>query len=635
MAIDRREFLTALGASSLVYAIGITPGATAAAASRSKGTSADSGNTHPSVIPDVGWAYWLVCLKVREDLLTRAARTLSLPPSQLEYRKGAIVNAANPGERISIFDLGKGERVVLHVDPTRDVSQIPYKDPKLPNVLGRQIVTGALTYAGDVKLPRMLYGGLVQQPYHRKYTELISADWQDAERMEGVRAVSIIEDDIAVIGDSFRTVERAKEAVRSTWSKPKRRKKLNIEKEIVKKRKLDRILTKKGDAGGALASADHVVSETYSTQFCTHAQVETDSAVASYKPGETVVHIGGQYPYKTRGLVAESIAERAEKVRIIARQCGGGFGGKIRLQAAAQAAAMSKSAGRPVKLIYSRENQFQLRGHGKEAVVVQLQSGVTSDGTIVAQQIDSHQDEGKGTYGVYNIPNLDVRLFDSDMPILHAPMRGTSFVQNVFALESHIDMLAHAVGMDPIAFRKRNLKIAEFRDLLDLAADMIGYWNYSPPNDHGMGVALVSHGGTQYGAMNLEASLDRATGQARIERVALAINIGVVISRRTLEVNIKGAIAWGIGFALLEELPLDGYSVHASNYLDYRVPRFVDMPQEIKMGYIDDESGFNPRGCGEMPTVPVAPALGNALFNITGKRLRRTPFTPERVKKAP
>jgi nicotinate dehydrogenase subunit B len=238
MTIDRREFLAALGASSIVYVIGIPT--RAKAAGDFKGASADRGDAHPAVIPDVdyadylvleggtataysnrtemgqglrtvlvsivsqglelprnkvrvilgdtatcpddgpttgscatrhvGWAYWLVCSKVRTDLRERAASMLGAPASQLDYRKGEIVNAADPGDRISIFDLGRGERVILTVDPSKDVSEIPYKDPKIPNVLGKQIVTGALTYAGDVKLPGMLYGGLVQQPYHRKYT---------------------------------------------------------------------------------------------------------------------------------------------------------------------------------------------------------------------------------------------------------------------------------------------------------------------------------------------------------------------------------------------------------------------------------------------------------------------------------
>ena len=704
MTVNRREFLASLGASSLVYIIGITPTAKAAAPSVNGKTTSGTEDTHPAVVPDVdymdylildggkatahsnrtelgqglktvlaalvsqglglprkkvkiilgdtatcpddgpttgscatgnvGWAYWLVCTKVRNDLQERAAKSLNLPASQLDYRKGYIVNTSNPKQRISIFELGKGERVVLHVDPTQDTSDIHYKDLKIANVLGKQIVTGKIKYAGDVRLAGTLYGGLVQQPYHRKYTQLVSADWQEASQMEGVRSISIIEDNIAVIGDSYRAVENAKGAVRSTWSKPKRRKKLNIEKEIVSKRKLDSTIAKRGDANSALASADHVVNETYSTQYCSHAQLETDTVVARYKPGATVVYIGGQYPYKTRGLVAKGISTSEKDVRVIAKQCGGAFGGKTTLYAGAQAAAMSKLVGKPVKVIYSRVNQFRLRGRGKEAVVVDLQTGFNNDGTIVAQKIDSHQDRGKGLCDVYYIPNLDVRLYDSDMPILHAPMRGTSFVQNVFALESHIDTLAHSVGMDPIDFRKRNLAISEFSDLLDLAADMIGYWNYVPPKDHGMGVALISHGGRQYGAMILEASLDRSNGQARIERVALAINIGLVVCRRTLEVGIKGAITWGVGFALHEELPLDGHSVHASNYLDYHVPRFVDIPREIKIGYIDHEGTSAPRGCGEMPVIPVAPALCNALFNITGKRLRRTPFTPERVKKA-
>lgn len=594
----------------------------------------DGPTSGSSATKQVGWQYWLVCEAIRTDLNSRGAAALNMPVSEVEYAGGKVRSKSNPGRSISIFKLGKGENVVLDIPEDDEIPSKQYVDPELGNVLGREIVSARLKFTGDMRFANIAYGGYLLQPYHRKLTELVSVEVDAALEIPGVLGVEIVKDGVIVIAESFTALQKARDACHALWTEPARPKELMNESEILDGAVLIEVRENSGNVRKGLKKSEVVLSETYSTQYASHAQLETDTAIATIEDGATTIFTGSQYTHKAKELAVKKLKSPAETVTVKGMPIGGGFGGKISNDVGAETAFIANSFGRPVKYIYTREEQFQRSGHCKESVVVKLTTGVNAEGEILARQIDCYQDEGNGFDGIYQVPNVLTNHYATEMMVSHAAMRGTSYVQDVFALESHMDQVAHEIGMDPFEFRMKNISSEENRQLLQMAADMFGYDSYQPEKNHGVGMAMVAHGGPQYGAVMLEISLERSSGKVKVERVCMAVNSRKIISRKTLEAGIRGAIMWGIGYALSEELLMNGHKVLSDNYTNYIVPRFSDCPREIKIDFFDADSPDGPKGCGEMPVIPVIPAIANAIRNITGIRFYSTPITPKRLRKA-
>jgi CO/xanthine dehydrogenase Mo-binding subunit len=225
------------------------------------------------------------------------------------------------------------------------------------------------------------------------------------------------------------------------------------------------------------------------------------------------------------------------------------------------------------------------------------------------------------------------RNFQAELPFKRAISRGTSYVQNCFATESHIDMVAAAIGMDPFEFRRNNVGLSAFINLIDACAEMIDYYNYQPEADEGIGLAITYHGDGQLGAIAAEVAVNRKTGQIKVKRICGAFDIGTVINHNTTTVGIRGAISWGIGYILSEEIKLDGHGAETAYLSDYHIPRFSDIPP-IEIAYLDNHKPGAPRGCGELPVIPTIGAIANAVYNAVGVRFYSTPLTPSRVLKA-
>jgi isoquinoline 1-oxidoreductase len=339
-----------------------------------------------------------------------------------------------------------------------------------------------------------------------------------------------------------------------------------------------------------------------------------------------------QNPWKIREIAARYLGLGKSGVHIMGMPVGGGFGAKISNRVSAEAAYLAKIAGAPVKVVYNRKNQFQHRGSYKAAVLVDISTGVGADGKIIARKIDSYQDVGSGTLNTYDIPHVLTQLYKTEWPFPRAISRGTSFVQNCFATESNMDMVAAAIGMDPVEFRRKNVLYPAFIPLLDACAELIGYDTYQAPPDEGIGFALIVHSIHQLGVVGAEVAVNRTSGKIRVKRLCGAFDIGTVINRRMCEVGIRGAMTWGIGYALTEKIKLDGHSAYTENLGEYGIPRFSDIPP-IDMVFLDNHHPGAPRGCGEMPMIPTIGAIANAVYRAVGKRFRSTPLTPDLVRK--
>ena len=224
-----------------------------------------------------------------------------------------------------------------------------------------------------------------------------------------------------------------------------------------------------------------------------------------------------------------------------------------------------------------------------------------------------------------------VTHFLPDSPLRVSALRSLGAYGNLFAIESFVDELAHAAGLDPVEFRKRNVATPAFIPLLDACAEGVNYDPTRSQENRGTGFAICMHGGRQLGAAAAEVTVNPATGEVRIDRLYGAFDIGTVININTLTANTKGAMMWGLGYALFEEVHADGHTAHCRSLEDYRIPRFTDLPP-LEIVFLDNASrGQSPRGCGELPVVPTVSAICNAVYRAIGVRFYTLPLTPKRV----
>ncbi|NOR13922.1 MAG: molybdopterin-dependent oxidoreductase, partial [Candidatus Aminicenantes bacterium] len=320
-------------------------------------------------------------------------------------------------------------------------------------------------------------------------------------------------------------------------------------------------------------------------------------------------------------------------IHFINTPIGGAFGGKVAPPVSQEAANLSRRVGSPVKVIYSRKNQFQKRGLFKMACVFDFETGVGTDGRLQARKLDIYQDLGEGTRDTYAAPHVLIKHYRTEMPVNQANTRGTSYVQIGFAQESHMDMVAKAIGHDPFELRRNNVVLESFIPLIDACAVMIRYPRSGLGPDEGIGIGLCNHGARQMGVATAHVKVNRKTGKVHVKEICAAFDIGTIINHRTVTTTLRGGIIWGLGWILREEVKLDGHSVYTEYLTDYGVPRFSDAP-EIKLQFLDNEKPGKPRGCGELPVIPTVAAIANAVYHAIGVRFYTTPITPEKVLKA-
>jgi nicotinate dehydrogenase subunit B len=576
----------------------------------------------------IGWEFWLACHEIRADLVLLAAHAMNETPENLQYRGGKIISLVDESQQVDIGELANGQvkRLRTEIIDNQDIPE--YVDMKTLNVRADAIVTGSEMYSGDYLPDGCLYGGSLIPPFHDYLTRPISVGLDAAMAIPGVKDVYEDRHSVTAIADSFSTVQKALAAVQATWQVPEQSAAHKTVEQIRAGAKFRRYEKNEGDAKAALADADRIDTETYRTHYATQVPIEPPTTLANVEDGQWTVYASTQNPFLDRHDVAREVGLPAEDIRIISTACGGGFGCKAGHTVPEEAAGMAKRVKAPVKYIYPRLADIQKLSRYKETVTVDISTGLSSDGQVIARTIDIYGDQGKGDRDLYAIANARTRLFRAPMLVRHATMRGTSFSQNVFAIESHTDMVARAIGEDPLEFRRRNVALPQYGPLLDACAEMFDHPRYHPPSGQGVGFAICTHGGRQLGAVGVEVRVDSRTGVVEVVRMAGAFDIGLVINANTATMGIKGAMIWGLGYALLEEVDLDGHSCRTTGFHNYHIPRMKDIPP-IEIRYFDTVKPGEPRGCGEMPTPPTSAAIANAVFNATGKRFYRLPLTPD------
>jgi nicotinate dehydrogenase subunit B len=512
--------------------------------------------------------------------------------------------------------------------PVTPAAQWRVAGTSVAKVDGQAIVTGKHRYASDMKRPGMLYGKIMRPAAFSASLE--SVDTRAAEAMPGV---VVVHDGnfVGVAAVNEQSADRALAAIHAEWKttpQPSGKELFNL----LKKKDSS---ASAGAAGQASSSSDKGASNgeckleaTYTIAYIAHAPLEPRAAVAEWEGDKLTVWTGTQRPFGVQRELASAFQVPQSRVRVIVPDTGSGYGGKHTGEAAIEAARLAKAAGKPVKVVWTREEEFTW-AYFRPAGVIEVRSGAQKDGKITAWEFHNYNSGGSAVRTPYDVPNQRSGFHSVHSPLRQGSYRALAATANHFARESHMDELAHALGMDPLEFRLKNLKNARLRGVLEAAAKQFGWGKTKAPSDHGFGIAGGFEKGS-YVAACAEISVSRSSGRVKVVRVVTAFDCGAVVNPDHLKNQIEGATVMGLGGALFEAIQFDNGKILNARFSDYRVPRFADTPSLETV--LIDRKDVSSAGAGETPIVGVAPAVGNAIFAATGRRLRSLPMIPNGLK---
>lgn len=583
--------------------------------------------------------------QVRTMLVNAAAAKWKLDAAQLRAADGKVTG---PGGRSATY--GELAEAASKLPVPEKVTLKEAKDFKVIGKPTKRLdtahkVNGTAEYGIDVKLRGMVYASLEQCPViGGKPT---SFDAAKAKAMPGVIAVVQIRDGVAVVADTWWHAKKAREALAVQWDEGAvaRIDNASMQDGIRNAKDATIPIKKTGDAKAALGSASKKLSAEYWSPLLAHATMEPQNFTASYKDGKCLVIGPAQYQQGTQGNVATAIGLKPEDVTVKTTFLGGGFGRRLEYDFAVQAAEISKAVGKPVKLLWTREDDTT-HDFYRPMALHRMAGGLDASGKPVALTLQlTSQSVTQRAFGLpkgtldpfmaeaavvgYDIPNMTQELIEHDSGLRVGYWRSVSHALNAFANESFIDEMAAAAGKDPYQFRLALLgKQPRFAKVLKLAAEQSG-WGKPLPKGHYRGIALME-GYDTYMAQVAEISVDKDHA-IKVHHVWVAADLGQMVNPDTVEAQIQSSIAFGLSSALGAEITLDKGRVQQTNFHDYPVLRMNEMP---KIDITLVPSTEKPGGIGEPATALIGPAVANALFAATGKRVRQLPLSAQHIKSA-
>ncbi|MGH9346535.1 MAG: molybdopterin cofactor-binding domain-containing protein [Vicinamibacterales bacterium] len=588
----------------------------------------DMGTFGSRTTPDMNLRLRRVASTARRALMLRAASRMGVGGGELEAREGSIRHLPS-GRTIGIGDLVKGAQLAELVEdgPLRTAAEWDIQGTPLKKVNGADFVTGRHEYTSDLARPGMLHGAVLRPP--APSAVLASADTAAAGAMAGVQVVRDA-DFVGVVAPTRRAAARAVGAIRVAWTQPPEPSSASVIEYFRRHREPQppgRSLVPPHVAGStadALKAADRVVSGTYTIAYIAHAPMEPRAAVAEWHAGKLTVWTATQRPFGVRDELCAAFRLPADRVRVMVPDAGSAYGGKHTGEAAVEAARLARAAGRPVQVVWSREEEFA-HAYCRPGGVIDVKSGARQDGVITAWEYDSYNAGPASIRPIYTFANQRIEMHPTRSPLRVGSYRGLAATANHFVRETHLDEVASALGMDPVELRLRNLSDARQRAVLQAAAGRAGWPARKPGTGQGAGIACGFEKGS-YVATVAEVSV-HASGVVQLRRLVVAYECGAIVNPDGLRNQVEGAVVQGIGGALFEQVLFENGRVTNGRFEDYRVPRFADIPP-IELVLLD-RTDLPSAGAGETPIVAVAPAIGNAMFAASGVRLRRLPLVPD------
>jgi CO/xanthine dehydrogenase Mo-binding subunit len=550
----------------------------------------------------------------RETLLAAAAKTWNVEAAQLKMADGHVSDPG--GKTTTIGELAAKidwVRVLGKPDFVTPPKQWQVAGTSLTKVNAREIVTGKHKYPSDYKLPGMLYGRVLRPPSFG--AKLISADTSAASKIPGVSVVR----DGDFIGVAATDEQKAQTALLSIDAKWDQQKQISSK---------DLFAYIRANAGGeALAAAPphgkHVLESTYTIAYIAHVPLEPRAAVADFQGGKLTVRTGTQRPFGVKSELSSALGIPEQNVRVLMPDAGSGYGGKHTGECAIEAARLARGAGKPVKVIWTREEEFTW-AYFRPAGIIDARSAADDNGLLQAWEFHNYLSGPSGLQTPYEVPNKTERFHAVNSPLRDGSYRGLASTANNFARESHMDELAAVAGMDPLAFRLKNLKNERLVAVLQAATERFQWSKRKASGSRGFGLACgMEKGG--YVACCAEVSIGSGK-QLRVERVVEAWECGAIVNPEHLKNQVEGAVVMGLGGALFEAIDFANGRILNPRLSEYRVPRFGDAPK-VELVLLDRKD-IPSAGAGETPIVGVAPALSNAISSATGLRIRSMPILP-------
>ncbi len=590
---------------------------------------------------------------LREMLRAEAATLLGQPSDKLAIDGRGFAVIGDTAQRVDFHTIAATQsdwEVPETLPPLKDFTEFKIIGQSMARVDIPAKVTGTAIYGYDMRVEGMQYGAIARPPTLE--AKLTAAQPGKAQTMPGVHTVVIEDDFVGVVADSRAHARAALAEIQITWDEGKLWQQAELEQAVTVGDSDGIVIQAVGDAPTMLAQGTALRAE-YRSPFAVQTPLEAQAALADVQPARARIWASTQMQGRTRDIVAEALGLEAAQVEVIPTYVGGGFGRKAGFEVALEAARLSKAAGVPVHVGWDRTEELRY-GYFRPATHHVLSAALDGNGRISALQ---HQQASgdvafgflpgflalimgadfgatRGARTAYNIPNIQTVAHRIALPVRTGWWRGLGLLANTFALESFMDELAHSAGIDPLAFRLNHLtddqRGQRLRKVLEAVAEKSG-WGTAAPAGRARGLACCIDADTAV-AQVAEISFDAASNHTRVHQITVAMDCGLTINPDGAAAQIEGNVMWGVGSTFLEEMRVKDGQIALNNFDTYPLLTMRDAPH-VETVLLEAGDG-QPRGVGEPPIGPVAAAIGNAFFALTGTRLRQIPFTPERIQSA-
>jgi isoquinoline 1-oxidoreductase len=583
--------------------------------------------TTPATVPRVRNS----AAAAREFLATYVAQQLGVKRSEIEVTDGEF--RASADRRRTLAELAGDGKLTAQLStyvPAEGTEIAPVSTWRIlgssvPKVNGRAVVTGAARYPSDIIRPGMGYGKMLRPPSYG--ATLQSLDPAAAQAMNGVTVVRDGEFVGCVAATSWQAGQARDALARAAqWERP----------DHVDSGQLFGHLKQTGDATRndgrsarswgswqeSLARAAKSLQSHYTVAYIQHAPMEPRAAVAEWEDGRLTVWTGTQQPSRVQSDLTQAFRLPSAAVRVIVPDSGGGFGGKHTGEVAVEAARLAKSAGRPVHLRWTREEEFTW-AYFRPAGLIEVSAGLDAAGGLIVWDFANYNSGGSAIDTPYQVPHGRTRFIGTDSPLRQGSYRALASTANTFARESAMDELAELAAADPLDFRLRHLNEGRLRNVLTAAADKFDWRGRRsrPAPRRGIGLACGTEKGSYVAAC---AAVEVVDATIRVLQVCQAYECGAIQNPGNLRSQVEGCLIMGLGGALYEEVTFQKGQITSDRFSTYRVPRLADVP-ELEIVLLDRRD-LPSVGAGETPIIAVAPAIANAIYAATGTRCRSMPL---------
>jgi len=547
----------------------------------------------------------------RELLIDRAAAEWQVGRDTLTAEAGRVRakdgRSAGYGELVDAAELKGVVAANTAIQPKARWSE---RGAPARKVNGPEIVTGRQAYTPDVVRPGMLYGRVIRPPAYGAKLKRLDAD--AARTMPGVQIV-VDGEFIGVVAASARILARAVEAVRAEWTPAPSQPSASS---VYEHFRATATLETRGRGGGQQSDGDVVaarakaavtLSESYRIPYIAHVPLEPRASVAEWgADGRVTVWTGTQRPFGVRSEMTQAFHVAEDRVRVIVPDMGSGYGGKHTGEQAIEAARLSKAVGKPVKVVYTRAEEF-MWGYFRPGGVIDVTAAVDASYRLTAWEFHNYNSGASGLPTPYTVPNKIQAYHAADSPLRQGSYRGLAATANHYAREMHMDALARKLRVDPVEFRRTHIADPRLRAVLDAVAERVG-WSRPRTADKSVGIACGTEKG---GFVATAAEISRSPTGFVVDRLTVAFECGAIVNPDGLNNQVEGAVVQGIGGALFEAVEFADGRLGNGTMAQYRVPRFKDVP--VIDVILIDRPDLPSAGAGETPIVCVAPAIGSAV----------------------